>query len=98
MTSKAPAAIALRKYVAADVSAIQACFEGRADEHQQRRAMAFIVNEIADTYNLAYRPDSIRETDFMLGRQFVGQALVMMSKANMQKLFKGEFDASEHGR
>ena len=97
---KAPPATELREYAYADAAAIQAVFEGRADEHQQRRAMRFIVDEIADTYNLPYRPgpDGDRETCVAAGRMFVGQALVTISKLNLAKVFKGDFDATEHGR
>lgn len=74
------------KYEVADVAAIQALQRGDASEHQQKRALSFIVNVIAATYDQPYFPDSARDTDFACGRMFTGQQIVKMTKLNLSKL------------
>lgn len=60
----------------ADAAALQALVGGRASPEQQKRGIDFIIRVLAGTYDLAYRPESQRDTDFMLGRQFVGKMAV----------------------
>jgi len=67
-------------YELADASALQALQTGTADAGQQRRALDWIINQAAATYEMPYRPESARDTDFMLGRVFVGQQIVKMLK------------------
>lgn len=68
----------------ADAYAIQKLIEGKADEAQQKRAIDWIINKAAQTYDMAYRPESARDTDFALGRAFVGQQIVKLIKLNLQ--------------
>ena len=68
-------------YEKADVYAIKAMAAGTADAEQQKRALRWIIEEAAGTYDLHYRPDS-RETDFALGRGHVGQQIVKLIKIN----------------
>ena len=70
----------------ADVSAIQALQAGTADAGQQRRALDWIIMQASATYERAYRPESARDTDFMLGRQSVGQQIVKLLKLSMAAL------------
>jgi hypothetical protein len=56
----------------ADALAIKAVAEGRADEHQQRRAVKWLLRGLCEVGRLAYSPDSERDTAFALGRQSVG--------------------------
>ena len=68
-------------YELADATALQALQEGRADPVQQRRALEWIIRQCAGTYDLAFRPGGMegsRDTDFALGRQFVGQQIVKL--------------------
>lgn len=74
------------KYETADVAAIQALQRGDASEFQQKRALAFIINVVANTYDQPYFPESSRDTDFACGRMFVGQQLVKMTKLNLSRL------------
>lgn len=61
-----------------DSAALRAVQAGVANPHQQRQALAWIVNIAAATYDQPYRPgeDGDRETSFACGRQFVGQQIV----------------------
>lgn len=77
----------------ADVSAMQALQSGTADAEQQRRAIDWIIMRAAATYEVAYRPESARDTDFMLGRQFVGQQIVKMLKLSVAALRRNEPNA-----
>lgn len=71
-----------------DAAAIQALCRGDADAGQQQRALKWIIESACATYDLAYRPESARDTDFSLGRQFVGQQIVKLTKLNLGKLQK----------
>jgi hypothetical protein len=82
-------------YEAADASAIQALLRGDADEHQQQRALKWIIEVAAATYDQSFWPggeDGKRNTDFAEGRRFVGNSVVKMLKLNVQALLKEERD------
>jgi len=76
-------------YLAADAAAIQALMIGEAEPEQQKRALAFIINNIAGTYQFNYYP-SERDTAFALGRTFVGQQIVKLTKVNVSTLRSDE--------
>lgn len=63
-------------YDEADTAAIKALAAGNANEGQQRRALAWIVNRVAGTYDMSYRPGSERDSVFAEGRRFVGLQIV----------------------
>jgi|GEM_PF-1090198 len=91
------------EYELADVTAVQAVLAGRASPEQQQRAMRWVIERAAGTYDLAYRPggeDGRRDTDFALGRAFVGQQIVKLSKLNPGLLPRREprADPPEPGR
>lgn len=67
-------------YELADATAVKALAAGTADMEQQKRALAWIINKGAGTYDISYRPgtDGQRDTDFALGRAFVGQQIVKL--------------------
>lgn len=79
-------------YELADATALQALQRGVADPDQQRRALDWIIKQAAGTYDLAYRPggvDGSRDTDFALGRQFVGQQVVKLLNLAVGALRRG---------
>ena len=76
-------------YELADVDAIQALERGDADEHQQKRALLWIVNVCAGAYEFHYYP-SDRDTAFALGRAFSGQQIVKMCKLNLSAMRRVE--------
>lgn len=74
----------------ADYTAMQALAAGTADKEQQQRALRWIIEKGARTYDFSYRPGtSDRETNIALGRQFVGQQIVKLIRTNVAKLKGG---------
>jgi hypothetical protein len=72
-------------YDVADVAAIQALQRGDASAEQQQRALRWLIEQAAGTYEFAYYP-SDRDTAFALGRGFVGQQVVKLLKLNLMSL------------
>lgn len=69
-----------------EVAAIQALNRGDATADQQKRALEYIINDLAGTYDLSYRPGSEegrRDTDFAEGKRFVGSQIVKALKLNL---------------
>ena len=68
--------------------ALQALAKGKAAEHQQVLALDYIINVVAGNYDAHYHagPDGQRNTDFALGRAFVGQQIVKLLKLNLNVL------------
>ncbi len=56
--------------------ALKGLATGTANEHQQRAALKWIITDLCGTYDLSYRPDSQRDTDFAEGKRSIGLALV----------------------
>lgn len=81
-------------YDPGDVSAIQACLDGVAEGYQQKRAMKWIIERAAGTYDQSFRPgpDGQRDTDFAEGRRFVGNSIIKLSRLNASKLVREEID------
>lgn len=75
-------------YELPDITSLQALQDGRADAEQQKRALAWIINNACGTYDLEYRTDP-RDHAFTSGRRFVGLQLVKMLKLNPM-MFKKE--------
>lgn len=75
-------------YDLADAAAIQALQRGDATPEQQVRALRWIVEGAAGAYNFHFYP-SDRDTSFALGRAFVGQQVVKMTKLNLSALRRG---------
>lgn len=85
----------------ADAVALQALCSGTANEGQQQRAISWIINTACATYDLPYRPESARDTDFALGKQFVGQQIVKLTKIKIgiiQENLKQQKALSNDGR
>ena len=77
--------IALAPYALAEASAIQALIRGEADPQQQMLAMKWIIEQASSMYAFHYQPTE-RDTSFALGRAFVGQQIVGLSKLNLMTL------------
>lgn len=83
MTTKKQAPYCFRcEWELADVTAIQALEKGEANEDQQKRALAWIINQAAATYQVAWEPENERASSFESGRRYVGLKLVEMLKLN----------------
>lgn len=72
-------------YKLADVAAVQACARGDASPDQQQRALTWIINDVARTYDLEYRTDG-RDHAFLSGRRHVGLQLVTALKLKLSAL------------
>lgn len=64
-------------YDEVDVQALRAIARGDATAYQQRRAIEWLV-EAFGTYDMSFRAESPRLTDFAEGRRSAGQTLVWM--------------------
>ena len=63
------------------IQALKALSLGEADPAQQGKALNWIINNCAGTYELSFRSDSHggdRETAFAEGRRFVGMQIVKL--------------------
>jgi hypothetical protein len=69
----------------ADAAALQATAHGRASPEQQQRAVKYIVNVLAATYDGSFRPgpDGDRVTAFAEGRRMVGLQIVKLTSLNL---------------
>lgn len=80
-----PAPYTPAPYTDADVAALQALQRGEATPEQQKRALEWIVNAAANTYDLEYRTEP-RDHAFCSGRRFVGLQIVKMLKLSLAAL------------
>lgn len=72
-------------YELADATALQALQRGDAEPFQQQRALKWLIEQAAGTYEFQYYP-SDRDTSFALGRAFVGQQVVKLLRLNTSQL------------
>jgi len=79
-------------YDLADISAMQALQRGDATPDQQVRALKWLIEQAAGTYQFHFYPDSARATDFALGRAFVGQQIVKLLRLSVGDLRRGVQD------
>lgn len=82
-------------YEIADIAAIQGLARGDATADQQRRALDWIINKAAGTYEMSFHPgagDGDRDTAFAEGRRFTGNQIVKMLKISLLAL-RGREDA-----
>ena len=69
------------EYGPREVAAIQSLAAGQASPEQQKYALKWLVESVCATYDESYYPggdEGRRDTDFSLGRRFVGQTIVKM--------------------
>ena len=74
-----------------DAYAIKAMANGTANEGQQKRVMAWLM-DVSGLRDLSFRPDSARATDFAEGKRFVGLQI-----AKLLTLPAGVIDATKAG-
>lgn len=72
------AALAPAAWTPAVAYALKALAAGNANEGQQRRALDWIIQQAAKTYDVSFSPVSDRETSFAEGRRFVGLQVVKL--------------------
>jgi len=76
-------------YEDADAEAWQALARGAARPDQQKRALAWLIEKAAGTYDLSFRPgaqEGERDTVFAEGRRFVGLQIVKLLKLKIGQL------------
>lgn len=69
-----------------EVAALRALYRGDADAHQQRLALALIVNKFARTHDLLICPGSPEGTGVMNGRAYVGMKILKYINLPVGKL------------
>lgn len=74
-TPKLPPVLQTADFDKADAISLQAVAGGYADEHQQRRAMEWIIFKACAFNDISYRPDSERDSSFAEGKRFVAQQI-----------------------
>lgn len=70
----------------ADAYALQALERGEATADQQKRALAWIINNSCLTYDQCDQPESERLEAIWYGRRFAGLQIVKLIKINLSKL------------
>jgi hypothetical protein len=73
----------------ADIAALKGLANGTASPDQQQRALKWIIENAAATYNLSYRPTD-RDTAFAEGRRFVGLQIVKALHLDLSLFRKNE--------
>lgn len=66
------------EYTEKEIRYIQALARGDASPEAQKAALKWIVNDVCKAWDLSYRPESQRDTDFAEGKRFVGLQLFKM--------------------
>lgn len=74
----------------ADVVALQALFDGRADEDQQKCAIRWILDGACGVHEVSFVPDNPHMTSFNEGRRFVGKQIGEALRTDPGKLRRGE--------
>lgn len=76
-------------YTVPVVAAAQALQRGTATEAQQKLFLKWLIEAAAGTYEEPFynqNAEGQRDTDFALGRQFVGRQTVKLLKLNLSRL------------
>ena len=72
----------------ADALAVQALARGAADKDQQKRVLDWVLYSAGGLKEEAFMPGGNRDTDFFLGRQFVGRQVAKLMSINVNALRK----------
>lgn len=67
----------------ADAGALQALSRGEANDAQQKRALRFVIESLAGTYDLSYRSGKPDDTAFAEGKRSVGLQIVKLLHVNL---------------
>lgn len=73
----------------ADVAAMQALASGTANEGQQKRALKWIIEQAAQTYDQSFVPGQADVTAFIEGRRSVGNQIIKLLKRKVGAAQKG---------
>lgn len=78
----------------ADVGALQALHQGRASDHQQRRALDWIMKKAGAIGGQSFRHGDPQATAFHEGRRFVAAQIIAILEIDVNKLKKGDANDS----
>lgn len=78
--------IAPAKYTNADVAAIKAVAAGNASPDQQRRALKWVVHDVARTYDETFVPGQPDSSDHLSGRRNVGLQIMKLVNVDAKHL------------
>lgn len=94
MTTKTPAYFAA-PWELVDASSMQALERGDATPEQQKRALDWVIQVAAATYQPTFHPGEPDASAFAEGRRFVGNAVIKLLKINTNALLnaKEQIDA-----
>lgn len=67
------------------VASLHAMMDGTADSHQQKKLLEWIING-ASRANAMHYADNMRDSDFSMGRAFVGQQMLELLKISRMSL------------
>lgn len=83
--NKAPPVFQL-KFDHYDALAVQAVALGTANDAQQKRALKWIIEDAARTYDESFIPGDMHGTNFSEGRRFVGLRIVRLLKMSQSEI------------
>lgn len=71
------------------MASIQALSRGEATPEQQKRALDWIINKAAMTYDEPFVPGQSDVTSYLSGRMSVGRQIIKLIKINISQVFGG---------
>lgn len=77
---EAPAPYASAIAPAHITGALKALSNGNANDGQQKNALKWIIEDLCGTYDMSFRPASVRDSDFAEGKRHVGNQIVRQLK------------------
>lgn len=83
---KAPAQLQPPDYEPADAYAFQALARGDASPELQKRALRWLIEKAAASYDLSFSHENHSLTDFAEGRRFVGLQVIKLLQIDTNKL------------
>ena len=69
---------------AGDIGAAKAMLAGEATPEQQKRFMAWLVNNACGYNEAAWEPDNSHATSFEAGRRYVGIQIIKLTKLDLK--------------
>lgn len=82
-------------YDTREAAAFQALQAGKANDYQQQLALKWLIEKCCGTYETQYFADNPRNTDFALGKRWVGQQLVKLLNLKLG-LIKKDQEETDH--
>lgn len=71
------------EYTKKDAEAIQAILTGTANEHQQKRALRWIIESVCKPYESSFYPGNDELGHFAEGKRYCGNQIIKLTKLNL---------------